>query len=166
LILPSRLSYACFLGDPEPDYPEGWSDTGVQVRGEYVVLYGGDDMQIHTGWETTITFPKQFTLTDHPHVATVDFKEFAKGKGKKTSDSMTLLDLKDQKKFVMHGGYIRPYQAPKKKKPIPKKDAKKGQTKAQGQTQAKRGLFDPPANDKRRADASSTSSPAKKSRKK
>jgi hypothetical protein len=127
-----------------------------------VEIYGGDDMTINTGWATTITFPKKFSLDDHPHVATVDFKEFAKGKGNKKSDSMTLLDLKDQSKFVMHGGYITAYQATKKqkKKSIPRK--------ATGQTQQKtRGLFDPPANAKRRADAgSTTSSPTKKSRKK
>jgi hypothetical protein len=130
-----------------------------------VEIYGGDDMTINTGWATTITFPKKFSLDDHPHVATVDFKEFAKGKGNKKSDSMTLLDLKDQSKFVIHGGYLTAYQATKKqkKKTIPRK--------ATGQTQPKtRGLFDPPANAKRRAAAgstgSTTSSPTKKSRKK
>jgi hypothetical protein len=126
-----------------------------------VEIYGGDDMTINTGWATTITFPKKFSLDDHPHVATVDFKEFAKGKGNKKSDSMTLLDLKDQSKFVIHGGYLTAYQATKKqkKKTIPRK--------ATGQTQQKkRGLFDPPANDTRRVAATSTSSPAKKGRKK
>jgi hypothetical protein len=138
-----------------------------------VEIYGGDDMTINTGWATTITFPKKFSLDDHPHVATVDFKEFAKGRGTKQSESMTLLDLKNQSKFVMHGGYITAYQAPKhqKKKSIPRKDVRKEQTKATGQTQQKtRGLFDPPANAKRRAAAgstgSTTSSPTKKSRKK
>ena len=56
-------------------------------------------------------------------MATSKFEPFAKSVGKDPKN-VTLADLKKQKKFVMHGGYIKPFTPPsksRKKASIPKK---------------------------------------------
>jgi hypothetical protein len=108
-----------------------------------VTLMGGKELNIYTGWENTIEFPRKFPIDEDasPDVATTTFKEFTtKGRGKK--ETMTLADLKKEKSFVMHGGYIIPYKAGSKR---PKSTAKNSKT-----PPTVHKMFAPPANPSRR----------------
>ena len=135
-----------------------------------MLLDGGENMTINTGWATSIKFASKSGDDNHPHVASTEYKEFGKGTGK-NKGKMTLTDLQDQPTFIMHGGYIKPYKVAKttstsKRNKIPKV-AKAVSSKTVT------GLFGKPANAKRRqndssssssSSTSSTSSPSKKAK--
>ena len=114
-----------------------------------MTLMGGAEININTGWETSIELPKRFPDTQldeekdkEPDIATAKFKEFpTKGRGKKF---MTLADLKKEKLFVMHGAYIVPFKRGKQSKPGAGKTPKN-----KSPPTAVSGLFAPPANTKR-----------------
>ena len=101
------------MADPEPAYPPGWNGPpdGERVAGSYVLLKGGTDLKITSGWETSVEFDKKIAMSGvAPCIATAKFKEFAKSAGKAKGLTMTLTDLKTCKEFIMHGGYITTYK--------------------------------------------------------
>ena len=115
-----------------------------------MTLFGGAELVINTGWETSIEIPKRFPdkqleaeKDKEPDVATIKFKEFPKGRGGKKF--MMLADLKKEKLFVMHGAYIVPFKRGKQSKPGAGKTPKN-----KSPPTAVSGLFAPPANNKRR----------------
>ena len=108
------------------------------------MLHGGAEMGIYSGWEESISFPKESTP---PDVMSNKYEELPKKVRNKTGKTVTLADLKSLQSFVMHGGYIRPFNNSDKAKK--KKDDKKKDTVAS--KEGVHALFSGPKNTKRNA---------------
>jgi hypothetical protein len=109
--------------DGDPAYPPCWTKS-EHLRGGFVIVKGGKDLQITSGWEKAVEFPRATGPGVIPDVTAADFSSFDSKTSGRKKDLITLAELKTLDEFAIYGQYVKPINF-KKAKPAAKKKSSK-----------------------------------------